>query len=439
MKKTYSLFFLLLTTFLTFISYAENSYTKNTTVSTTANTTANKKAQNKPKVLIMMSSHVSKPKGELLAELAKNQPFELVNINSQGKSEDEIKAQWQSSKLILLDGINPALSKSMFEKFEPYLKKFPNIAIISLGDLNNKKINQGLTTTQQTKLGQYYNNAGRHNYANMMSFISHKILTNNNNITIEEPMIMPTTGLYHDKFKNKLTKNENEFFTWLAPTATTPVIAIGIYRSVVDYEQQQVVNALIQGLEDKGAKAFGFYFDDAANDDYSYTDLLIDEQGNSRVNLLINYRSLHYIKKRRGEFEKIGVPVLHALNYTDGDEQAFEQDHTGVSPSLTPFFLVMPEDTGSTDPTIIAAEKNGEKVIMQAQLNALVERAYNHAKLAITPNKNKRVATFIWNYPPGEKNIGAAFLDVPSSIEQIANAMKAQGYTVDVKSSEAII
>ena len=426
MTKTFPLFFFILINTISFFTSITISY-------------AETLSQSKPKVLIMMSSHVSKPKGELLADLAKNKPFELINFNSQGKPEDEIKAQWQNAKLILLDGINPALSKFMFEKYEPYLKEFPNVAVISLGDLDNEENNQGLTTIQQTKLSQYYNNAGRHNYANMMSFISNKILTNNNNITIEEPIIVPTTGLYHDEFKTKLTKNENEFFTWLAPTATTPVIAIGIYRSVVDYEQQQVVNALIQGLEAKGVKAFGFYFDDAANDDYSYTDLLIDEQGNSRVNLLINYRSLHYIKKRRGEFEKIGVPVLHALNYTDGDEEVFEQDHTGVSPSLTPFFLVMPEDTGSTDPTIIAAEKNGEKVIMQAQLNALVERAYNHANLAKTPNKNKKVATFIWNYPPGEKNIGAAFLDVPSSIEQISKAMKVQGYNVEIQSSEAII
>mgnify|MGYP001602269832 CR=1 FL=1 len=396
-------------------------------------------AQEKPKVLIMMSSHVSKPKGELLQALAKDQPLKLVNFNSSGKSEEEIKAQWQSAQLIMLDGINPMLSEFMFKKFEPYLQEHPNIPVISLSDLANEKTNQGLSENQRTLLGQYYNNAGRNNYTNMMSFINEKVLTDNTSKTIDKPIIMPTTGLYHDDFATKLTNNENAFFSWLSASETTPVITIGIHRSTVDYEQKQVVNGLIQGLEQKGAKVFAFYFDDAANDDYSYTDLLLDEQGNSRVNLLINYRSLHYVEKRRGEFEKIGVPVLHAINYTKGDEAAFEQDNAGISPTLTPFFLVMPEDTGSADPTIIAAKKDGAKVVMKAQLNALVERAYNHARLAITPNINKKVATFIWNYPPGEKNIGAAFLDVPSSIEQIVQAMKAQGYNVDVKEAEYLI
>ncbi len=395
--------------------------------------------QKKAKVLIMMSDHVSKPKGEMLTELAKNQPFELVNYNSKGKSEDAIKTEWQSAQLIMLDGINPELSQFMFKKYEAYLQNYPNIPVISLGDLNNEKTNQGLTDTQKIRLGQYYSGAGRGNYANMMSYISNKILTNKPSVIIDDPIIMPTTGLYHNHFATKLTKNENDFFTWLAPKKDTPVIAIGIYRSAIDYEQQQVIDALIQGLEEKGAKAFAFYFDDTANDDYSYTDLLINEQGNSRVNLLINYRALHYVKKRRGEFEKIGVPVLHALNYTEGDEEAFEKDHAGISGSLTPFFLVMPEDTGSADPTIIAATEDGAKVVMKAQLNALVERAYNHASLAKIPNKDKKIATFIWNYPPGEKNIGAAFLDVPSSIEQIAKEMKFQGYNVDVKSAEILI
>ncbi len=393
----------------------------------------------KAKVLIMMSSHVSKPKGKLLAELSKNQSFELVNYSSKGKSADEIKAQWQSAQLIMLDGINPALSEFMFKKYESYLQDYANVPVISLGDLSNEKTNQGLTNSQQTLLGQYYNSAGRDNYANMMTYISDKILTNKSSVTIDKPIIMPTTGLYHHDFVTKLTKDEKAFFTWLAPEKNTPVIGVGIYRSSIDYEQQQVVDALIQALEKKGAKAFAFYFDDAANDDYAYTDLLLDEQGNSRVQLLINYRPLHYVEKRRGEFETVGVPVLYALNYTEGDEEAFKKDHTGISGSLTPFFLVMPEDTGSIDPSIIAATKNDEKVVITAQLDALVERAYNHASLAITPNASKKVAAFIWNYPPGEKNIGAAFLDVPSSIEQIAKAMKAKGYNVDVKSAETLI
>lgn len=397
-------------------------------------------AEEKPQILLMMSSHASKPKGDLLKLLAKDQPFSLVNFSTKGKSDDEIKAAWSTASLIMLDGINPALSKYMFAKYQDYVTNFASVPVISLGDLSNAKMNQGLSREQAKNIGDYYNNAGRGNYQNMMVFLASDFLKLTT-ATAKEPAVIPSVGLYHYNFPGQVTADEQAFFNFLNVEKNQPVIAIGIHRSVVDYEQQQIVDAMIKGLEEKGAKALAYFFegeDQAVN----YTDLLMMDTGQgekSRVDLLINYRSLHFVDKRRNEFAKIGVPIIHALNYTEGDQASFEQDNAGVSPSLTPFFLVMPEDTGSTDPTIIAANDKGVKKPIAYQLNALVERAYNHANLAHIKNSDKKIATFIWNYPPGEKNIGAAFLDVPTSIENIANAMKEKGYQVDVKGHKEII
>lgn len=393
--------------------------------------------ESKPKVLLMMSSHASKPKGELLKSLADDEPFELVVYSTKGKDDEEINQDWQNAALILLDGINPALSSFMFGQHEAKLKQFPTVPVVSLGDINNEKMNQGLSEDNLKKVGQYYKNAGRYNYQQMMYFISDEVL-NLAETDAQAPFIVPNVGLYHYGFDGQVTSDETAFFNFLSAKENQPVIAIGMHRSVVDYEQQQIVDALIKGIEAKGGKALGFFFE--GNDEaLNYTDLLAYDDGTPRVDLLINYRSLHYVEKRRGEFEKLGVPVLHALNYTEGNQAEFEADHAGVSPSLTPFFLVMPEDTGSADPTIIAANEKGAKKAIDYQLNALVDRAYNHANLAHIENAQKKVATFIWNYPPGEKNIGAAFLDVPASIEQIATAMKANGYDINVKDNAYLI
>ena len=384
-------------------------------------------AAQKPEVLIMMSGHVAKSKGALLTSLAEDQPFTFTNFSTKGKTDEEIKQAWQNAELILLDGINPALSKYMFAKYQPYLTEYPNVPVISLGDMENSAMNSGLSEQQHTHLGGYYNNAGRDNYRNMMLYIANAIFKLSD-VPAEPVKVIPNVGLYHPEFDGHVSADETQFFNWLDAKPSQPVIAIAIHRSVIDYEQQQIVDALITGLQNKGAKALAFFFE--GNDEaLTYPELLSDETG-SRVDLIINYRSLHYVEKRRAEFMQIGVPVIHALNYTEGDEQAFKEDHAGVSPALTPFFLVMPEDTGSTDPIIIAANEKGSKVAMQAQLNALVERAFNHANLAHIKNTDKKVATFIWNYPPGEKNIGAAFLDVPSSIANIAKAMNEKGYQV---------
>ena len=420
-------------------------------------------SEKKPDVLLMMSTHGAKPKAELLLVLAKDSPFTLKNYQSKGKTEEEIRQDWSTASLILLDGINPELSKFMFGKYQSYITDFPKVPVISLGDINNSAMNMGLTEQQKASIAGYYNNGGRGNYQNLMAYLAHDVFTLSAKIPLP-PAVIPDVGLYHYAYPGQVTANEAVFFNWLAAKKTQAVIAIGIHRSVIDYEQQQVVDAMIKGLEQKGAKAFAFFFE-GSDQLLDYTELLmtsteedvtgiisdiakpeqreslelIDPPEQSRVDLLINYRSLHYVKKRKAEFAKLRVPVIHALNYTEGDEAQFLADNAGISASLTPFFLVMPEDTGSVDPSIIAANDNGNQRVIPSHMDALIERAYHHARLSHIKNKDKKVATFIWNYPPGEKNIGAAFLDVPSSIAQISRAMKTQGYQVTVKEAEYFI
>ena len=387
-------------------------------------------------LIFLCLGHGSQAKADLLLELAKDQPFKLEQFSTKGKSKEQVAADWGKADLILMDGINPMLSNMMFAKYKPNIKMFPKTAVISLGDLHNADMNQGVKAALAKQVGAYYKNAGRDNYRNMMLFLSSKVFKLSSEAA-KDVRIVPNVGAYHPDFPGVMTSDKNEFFKWLNPAKGQSRIAIAIHRARIDYEQQHVVDALIKRLEAKGAKAFAFFFE--GNDEsLTYPELLTDENG-PLIDLMINHRSLHYVAKRRAEFEKIGVPVIHALNYGEGDEAQYKEDHAGVSASLTPFFLVMPEDTGSTDPIVITATENSRKVIMEHQLNALVERAINHAKLAHLPNKDKKVATFIWNYPPGEKNIGAAFLDVPGSIEQIANAMKAQGYSVTPQTSEWLI
>ncbi|WKD48605.1 cobaltochelatase subunit CobN [Microbulbifer spongiae] len=390
-----------------------------------------------PSVLLMMSSHTAKAKGDLLTDLAADQPFTLEIFNSKGKSEEQIAQAWASSSLVMLDGINPPLSQFMFGKFQPMLAQYPKVPVISLGDADNESMNQGLSARQHKAIAAYFNNAGRQNYRHLLQFLSAEVFALSE-LAVADPITVPKVGFYHPRLPQLVTDNEENFFKWLQASGEQPVIALAIHRSVVDYEQQQVVDALLSGLEGKGARAFGFFFE-GEDLPLAYPDLLQDEAGQTRIDLMINYRSLHYVSKRRAEFEKLGVPVIHALNYTEGSEADYLADNSGVSPSLTPFFLVMPEDTGSIDPVIIAASEGGNKVVMADPLNALVERAWSQASLGYKPNARKKVATFIWNYPPGEKNIGAAFLDVPSSIESIARAMAERGYQIDQRDSNTLI
>ena len=200
-------------------------------------------AAQKPEVLIMMSGHVAKSKGALLTSLAEDQPFTFTNFSTKGKTDEEIKQAWQNAELILLDGINPALSKYMFAKYQPYLTEYPNVPVISLGDMENSAMNSGLSEQQHTDLGGYYNNAGRDNYRNMMLYIANAIFKLSD-VPAEPVKVIPNVGLYHPEFDGHVSADETQFFNWLDAKSSQPVIAIAIHRSVIDYEQQQIVEAL---------------------------------------------------------------------------------------------------------------------------------------------------------------------------------------------------
>lgn len=388
-------------------------------------------------VLLLMSDHAPKAKAELLVSLAKEQLFELKIARTQGKSLSEIAKIWGKVDLVLLDGINPTLSASTFGRYQPLLEQFPQVPVVSLGDPENQAMNQGLLPTQRQRVVSYYDNAGRLNYRNLMRYLANQVFGLNDK-PAAAPIPVPDVGLYHPDFHGLVTNDEAAFFSKVKADEEQPLVAIAIHRSVIDYEERQTVDAIIRGIEKKGAEAFGFFFE--VNDQaLGYTDLLRDKTGATRPDLIINYRSLHSIEKRRNEFEKLNVPVILALNYTEGNAQAFAADNSGIAPTQTAFYLVIPEATGSIDPQIIAATEEGHKVVMPAQLHALVERAYHHARLAKIPNREKKLAIFIWNYPPGERSIGAAFLSVPSSIEQIMKALKANGYKVEVPEPKQLI
>lgn len=399
-------------------------------------------ASDKPVVLLMQSSHSSASKTRLIKEVATNKAFNFYVPKTKGFNTEKIAQLWQHADLVLLDGINPALSKFMFHKHQALLNQFPKVKTLAIGDSDDSPMNQGIDSETSKLAITYYLNGGRQNYRYFMDYVSSAVL----NLTNEEvpPVFnVPEVGLYHPSFPSLLTDNEQAFFDHLnnlplREKSDAPTVAIAMYRNLVDYEQRQVIDKLIAQFAAKGSKAFGFYFE---NEDapLNYVDLLLDENNHPRAQIAINYRSLHYVEKRKAEFTKLGIPIIHALNYLDGNAQAFEADHSGVSANMTPFFLVMPESSGSIDPVIITAKENNERVILTDQLSALIDRAYNHGKLAKMANIDKKVATFIWNYPPGEKNIGAAFLDVPNSLVKISTELKAQGYDISPQEDKFFI
>ncbi|MBU3056143.1 cobaltochelatase subunit CobN [Pseudomonas indica] len=135
----------------------------------------------------------------------------------------------------------------------------------------------------------------------------------------------------------------------------------------------------------------------------------------------------------------LDVPVLKGLRLDDRDEAAWQLSSDGLGRDKVHYQLAMPELQGSSQPMVLAAWQAaridrltgirfGFSQPLPARVEALAARVQGWQRLQEKANADKRVALIYYNHPPGRHNIGADNLDVPQSLFQILQRLKAEGY-----------
>ena len=292
-------------------------------------------------------------------------------------------------------------------------------------------------------LQDYWKNAGRRNLDNMLSYITANIIKANNGViktskenSVAAPIIFPQQGIYHPALPNLIIKDLIAYKKSRPVKPQQAKIAILLQRALIESEQTQLIDATIAQLEAKGVYVVPFFFElSPISGDYSHLLQLPSIQENTEgkaismetdVDLIINFRNIHWANQRKIEFEKFNVPVMHAMTYYSGDKETWENDKQGVSANMMSFTLVLPENAGVIDPMIVAAMNMSERnvEIINYQLEHLVNKAINVVNLKYKANQNKKLTVFVW----GDKDVGASFMNIPESIEAISQRLANEGY-----------
>lgn len=141
------------------------------------------------------------------------------------------------------------------------------------------------------------------------------------------------------------------------------------------------------------------------------------------------------------QFIDFNVPVVKAIKSFDRSQFERQVSMDGIAAEKVYYQIAMPELQGVGQPLVIAAlgessihELSGlqlDTLSLDTQaIDLLVQRLNRWKILQTKKNKDKKIALVYYNHPPGRHNIGADNLDVPASIWQILNALKAAGYDV---------
>ena len=302
----------------------------------------------------------------------------------------------------------------------------------------------GLPDAVAQRLHPFYVNGGRQNFEGFFATLSAH-LRNQPPPHIADPVLYPKAAIYHPKAPQQVFATAQEYFAWkgvnpAAPRGQRPaIVGLALHQQYIASIQTAFIDDLIERIEASGAIALPFYT--PMMEPKGFTRLLQDAAGRPLVDVLITTQIMLNAEDRRTEFAALGVPVLQAMPYRRGEPQDWEKDPHGVALMDVPFYLAQPEYAGVTDIQVAAAtRKSDEQIVAIApQAQAVVNKAVRLAKLQSTPNADKQVAVMFWNYPPGEKNLSASFLNVPRSLRRVLDGMQAAGYDTTTPEEDALI
>ena len=379
-------------------------------------------------VLIVTTAPIQPGKFIKLAETARRHGLGLEARFAEKLAADTDASLFKGYDLVLFDTPRDHLQAFVETRLAAAL---PGLKAPTLWLHDSKPRWQGLPEPLARRLHAYYTNGGSQNFDAFLATVAAH-LEGRPTEGIPAPIVFPKSGLYHPDYPGLVFATPADYLRWKTGTTTptTPVIAIALHQQYIAAGQTAFIDDLIRRIEKAGAVPLAFY---SPVMDPDAVRQMVRVDGRRAADVLINTQIMLNPEGRRAEFVELGIPVIQAMPYRKGDEAVWQADPQGVSLMDVPFYLAQAEYAGVTDIQIAAATRKSDDQIapIDAQADAVVGKAVRLARLQRTPNRDKRISVLFWNYPPGEKNLSASFMNLPRSLVATLQVLKAAGYTTE--------
>lgn len=376
-------------------------------------------------VLVLATANVSAGKLRLLSDLARPLGLNVETRYIEKLPADVDASVFRGHDLVVIDSYQQDYVRSRL------IKALPGLKAPLLWAWDASPAWQGLPDAMAQRLVTYYSNGGRANYEGFFRTVAAQ-LQGRPASGIPAPIIFPKSGFYHPKAPGLVFADSAAYLRWkgVDPGKRPPTVAIALLQQYIAAEQTAFIDDLIARIEAAGALPLPFY---STLTDDTVTPLLA-LGGKPVADVIINTQIMLDAEGRKKIYEGLGLPVVQAIPYRRGDAAEWAADPAGISLMDMPFYLAQAEYAGVTDIQIAAAmRKSDDQIVPIAdQASAVVNKAMNLVRLQRLSNRDKRIAVVYWNYPPGEKNLTASFMNLPASLVGTLAALKAEGYDTSV-------
>jgi cobaltochelatase CobN len=298
----------------------------------------------------------------------------------------------------------------------------------------------------------YLRHGGVGNTANLFLFLADTLLLEG--YGFERPSAVPEWGVYHPR----LGENASAEDLLALHDPAKPTVGVVFYRAHLLGGNTAFVDDLVAALEGAGANALPVYSYSLRADAEGGVPALALVEG--RVDCLVTTvlasgGSNAGDAAREGDpegwlewevpaFERLGVPVVQGI-CTTGTRERWLGSDAGLSPLDTAWQVAIPEFDGRiiSVPFSFKERRDGQDgspvgapltvyVTDPERTRRLAGIAVRHARLARIPNREKRVAVLLSNYPTKHSRVGNAVgLDTPRSAVRLLEVMREAGYAVE--------
>ncbi|ENO85151.1 cobaltochelatase subunit CobN [Thauera linaloolentis] len=388
-----------------------------------------------PRVAVVSSDFVLAGKFTALGSIGNAAGVDVDALNIDRDDDARISAALAGAELALLDAPREEDGRRLLERMAPLLERAGVPWLLS--SARGPQAGGGLDAAHGEALHNYYRNGGQRNFAGLFAYVRHH-LAGDRGIEVPAPLIYPEAGFYHPDHPDQVVADLAAYRAWLGAERAghRPAVGIAIHRAYIGNLGMAHVDELVRRLEARGALPVVYYHPATAG--AGALELLYDGEGRPAVELVINLQVM-YQASRREDYLRLGVPVLQALTWRGGDADDWRASEVGVASGGVPFYLAIPELAGLTDPLMVAAIQDGDAVLIPEQADALVDKVFKLIRLRTKAQADKRVALMFYNYPPGEKNLSASFMNVPRSLALLTDTLRGVGYTVDALDEQAMV
>lgn len=317
-----------------------------------------------------------------------------------------------------------------------------------------------------TRLNRYLENSGVSNWERLLLYLA-TAYGNGDVLTEEnlEPIQFGGAFVYHpaadtssELYEGQLVGDgtglffdPDDYYSWYESRpgydADAPWAGIMGYDSSYKNADQEMMLAVLAALERKGLNAILFYPPNNERvegaREFFYRDLDGDGKKEPALDVFVCAIGFNFIRNDEDKgtklFKEMNIPVLAPIYSSDLEK--WYDDPSGAMDSVH-WQVAMPELEGRIEPVLMGGtitmgvdEATGavvtKKIALPDRIERLAGRAAAWAKLRNTANQDKKVAVIYYNLHGGKDGIGASYLNVPASLTEVLQAMRAAGYKID--------